>query len=467
MTPPTHETRIALADALVALSATDLAYGDLYLHRAQEIFEPILSTEQYRALCGERDALPVLARELRELVGRRDWSQARVLAQRGARDRQRISENERLLVLGDALYAPRVFRADPAGLALAGFDVHSVARLDAVRDACLARLRFALTNDADLADFYRERLAALADLTLRTNGAQKGAPDTANLQRRILEAADNADFAQAERLSAALMNAAANGTGHGPGHVPARGASLAPSLVAQFSDAVIKRAGAIALTAVTLEADATLSGYLSLDVDGAGRPEALAEWPRTDAVVPGGDDCWYSLSVNLRDALDLLRRQPCMSSAGSRYLPMFEPETLLVETFSEREPDASSDLLKSLALPRRRGLSRIAIEDAVRSRSRDVCAALGLDPARHAVIPIPFDAYLRLAPRYNWGTERLWTHFDGYQVNHGLTLRALVGGDAGYGGAADLCSVARDYESERIVTRLCIVRRERLIARGG
>ena len=156
-----------------------------------------------------------------------------------------------------------------------------------------------------------------------------------------------------------------------------------------------------------------------------------------------------------------------MSSAGSRYLPTFDAETLLVETFSEREPETPSGLLEALALPRRRGLSRLAIEDAVRSHTRRVCTTLGLDPTRHAVIPIPFDAYLRLAPLFNWGAERQWTHFDGYQVTNGLTLRALVGGDAGYGGAADLCSVARDYESQRIVSRFCIVQRERLTARGG
>ena len=95
----------------------------------------------------------------------------------------------------------------------------------------------------------------------------------------------------------------------------------------------------------------------------------------------------------------------------------------------------------------------------MRSKTPPLCVSLGLDPAHYAIVPIPFDAYLRLAPRFGWGGERMWTHFDGYQASHGFHLRALVGGDAGYGGAADLCSVGRDYESERIGSRFCVVRR--------
>ncbi len=45
-----------------------------------------------------------------------------------------------------------------------------------------------------------------------------------------------------------------------------------------------------------------------------------------------------------------------------------------------------------------------------------------------------------------------------------LHLRALVGGDARYGGPEDLGSVARDYETERLVARFAVVRRQRLTA---
>ena len=225
MATPPHETRIALIDALVALSATDLPYGDLYLHRAQELLEPVLSAGQYRALCHEREGLARTARELRALAARGDWRQVHALAQRGLHERQRIWENERLLALGDAVYAPRLFHAAPVGLALTGFSVDSLQHLGAARDACMARLRFALANDGELADFYRQRLACLAARPIVAGGATEVVQDTADLQRRIVEAADTADFAQAERLSAALLGAAANGAGHDPDGAPVRGAS--------------------------------------------------------------------------------------------------------------------------------------------------------------------------------------------------------------------------------------------------
>jgi hypothetical protein len=59
--------------------------------------------------------------------------------------------------------------------------------------------------------------------------------------------------------------------------------------------------------------------------------------------------------------------------------------------------------------------------------------------------------------------QQLWTHFDGYQLSRDLHLRALVGGDAHYGGPEDLCSVARDYETEHLMARFAAVDRQRLM----
>lgn len=79
------------------------------------------------------------------------------------------------------------------------------------------------------------------------------------------------------------------------------------------------------------------------------------------------------------------------------------------------------------------------------------------------MVCIPFDAYLRLAPELGWGRRELWTHFDGYQVVRGPRLRALVGGDVRYGGAADLVGIGLDYDQERIIARFAVVRRKRLM----
>jgi hypothetical protein len=46
-------------------------------------------------------------------------------------------------------------------------------------------------------------------------------------------------------------------------------------------------------------------------------------------------------------------------------------------------------------------------------------------------------------------------------------LRALVGGNARYGGVADLCSISRGDARENTVVRFAVIRRERLGFRIG
>jgi len=53
------------------------------------------------------------------------------------------------------------------------------------------------------------------------------------------------------------------------------------------------------------------------------------------------------------------------------------------------------------------------------------------------------------------------------RVTRDLKLLGLVGGDVRHGGRDDLCSVGGDYESDRVVLRLAIVRRERLVVRAN
>ena len=93
-----------------------------------------------------------------------------------------------------------------------------------------------------------------------------------------------------------------------------------------------------------------------------------------------------------------------------------------------------------------------------------MCRQLELDPFQYVVVCIPFDAYVRLAPRHGWGREALWTHLDGYQVGDGFELRALVGGDVRYGGCHDFCMVGRHYDGAHVTARFAVVRRSRLCA---
>jgi len=53
-------------------------------------------------------------------------------------------------------------------------------------------------------------------------------------------------------------------------------------------------------------------------------------------------------------------------------------------------------------------------------------------------------------------------HGSGYQVMKGGRLRALVGGNARFGGLFDLASISRDDGRENTVVRFAVIRRERL-----
>lgn len=125
-------------------------------------------------------------------------------------------------------------------------------------------------------------------------------------------------------------------------------------------------------------------------------------------------------------------------------------ETVLVETFPEREGDGAPRGPRHSAAD---GVPRLRIEDALLRHGPALCEELGVDPAHYRLVCIPFDVYMRIAGDFGWGRREQWTHFDGYQVTRELHLQALVGGDVRFCGADDLCGVARHYDSDRIAAR--------------
>jgi hypothetical protein len=58
----------------------------------------------------------------------------------------------------------------------------------------------------------------------------------------------------------------------------------------------------------------------------------------------------------------------------------------------------------------------------------------------------------------------VWTHFDGYLVMPNNRLRALAGGDVRFGGLYHLLGIGRDYDTEKVIVRFAVVRRERMAA---
>jgi hypothetical protein len=162
---------------------------------------------------------------------------------------------------------------------------------------------------------------------------------------------------------------------------------------------------------------------------------------------------------------------PLVNSGGARYLPSLVAEDVLVEDFpdpADGQTPPASELVKSLRLPGRRGLPRLAIEQALLLHgARILEKELGLDPRVFRLVCIPPDVYVRVGEAEGWGRQPFWTHLDGYlirTVTGQVRLQALAGGDVRYGGLYDLLGVSREYDSDRLLARLAVVQRARMVA---
>ena len=175
--------------------------------------------------------------------------------------------------------------------------------------------------------------------------------------------------------------------------------------------------------------------------------------------------------AGLKDGVEMFVIHPMVNSGGARYLPTLVAEDVLVEDFPDPaggDTPPPSELLKSLGLPGRRGLPRIAIEQALHAHGARILAdELGLDPRVFRLVCIPSDVYARLGEAEGWGRQPFWTHFDGYLIRTvagQIRLQALAGGDVRYGGLYELLAVGRDYDSDHLLARFAVVQRARMVA---
>jgi hypothetical protein len=233
-------------------------------------------------------------------------------------------------------------------------------------------------------------------------------------------------------------------------------------LLTSYSDDTVKRARRLGLASRHLDSRtelASLSWYAwnPLFSDAPGGRIEVKQVP----LPPGTPEAF-------RERFEMLMIHPLVNSGGARHLPKLVAEDVLVEDFpdpKEAEETPSSELLAILRLPARRGLSRIAIEQALLAHGADVLdTQLGLNPLEFRLVCIPPDVHLRLGERESWGRQPVWTHFDGYIVMADGRLRALAGGDVRYGGLYHLLGISRDYDSDRVMARFAVVRRARMVA---
>lgn len=463
----TQAKLVQVVRRLVDLAAVDSLYADRYLERAENVLGAALSRQQYAAIREDYESVPRLTKDLRQAAERQDWQRAMTLAVQTNEVRARAITRMPLLRVGDAVYGPRLVQFTVTTLALNGVVAGHCEDLPEARAATVEQLHDLAREDEEWRTFYGQRIEHFEHIQVTAEEQPSTVSEGAEVQGRVLAAVDKDDFAQVQTLVKAIVSRGTDQTGRL--RVPRPEDGVARRLGDAFPVPDAERLQKLGLKEEVLPAAKELNQYLGCCC--ADRP-TLAESPLTDThrkaeTCTCGHHCPPEVGTVLHENFDLLMLHVFVTSGGARYLPWFGAEPILVETFAESEIDARTPLLEMLRLPKRRGLARTVIENALLSEGGHLVREVGLDPMEFVAICIPFDAYLRLALSYGWGREERWTHFDGYQVCRGHRLRALVGGDVRFGGPDDLCSVSRDYDTDRLTARFAVVRRQRATVRGG
>jgi hypothetical protein len=460
---------------LIEAAKSDAIYRDVYLRRARDLLSPTLDEPGYRGIGSMQKELDELVRHTRSAVLQRDWVQASELSAQADQKRKTIDA-----LAGIAALAKDVYDTDSLV-----FDPFSPGKhLGAQAQAMQAGLRTQLLEtllslaklDGSMRAFYEQRRSYFSGLQIagRGDSEQTSQQTRGQLEQVALEAAERGDIAAVQSLAIKLrdykdeegkdaltdssvvksryecpVNLAV------PFPTDANQARKLGMVENQFAAALPEMKAAVEV--IYSHAWDPIPPTPELEHEGVLRSEILIE-SKTPA---------QFVTEELRILAQQFLQQIFINSGGARYLPGVSAEAALVEDFEENEAaDAPSKLLEALKLPRRRGLARSDIENALMRFGAQVLAEqLNLDAVEYRLVCIPYDLYVRLGRDRNWGQWHHWTHFDGYQVVRDNRLRALAGGDGRFGGINDLVSLSRTDARDSVYVRFAVVRRARMVAR--
>ena len=453
--------------ALIETGNIDTVYRDVYLDRARTLLAPALSPEEFRRIENERAALAELPLAIGRALDKANWLQVKELSQRGETLRQMVDGKRKISEIARGVYAATDVRLDPFSPGLQRFTRHPAGELPGLRSKAVGQLTTLEQADPPWKDFYAGRRAAFQPPAGSASGqAAAGADSTAAVDPRAAaaEALKTGDMRRLEKLADGLIGASAPRTGES-GHETTAGTTPAPDgtsqdLLVSYSSDTLRRAQQLGLVLRHLEPQRELASLRQY----AWNPlsDESGHVDSKQVPLPSGSP------EGLRGRVEMLVIHPLVNSGGARHLPRFVAEDVLVENFpdpGEGEQPSASELLTALGLSGRRGLSRIAIEQALLTHGARVLEKeLSLDPRVFRLVCIPSDIHLRLGESEGWGRQPVWTHFDGYLVKADGRLLALAGGDVRFGGLYDLLGVSRESDSDHLMARFAVVHRERMIA---
>ena len=457
---------LELVSKLVDCGNVDTVYRDVYLGRGRTLLAKECSVEEFRRTEQQEAELATLAPTIGRAIEKGDWREVKELSGRAEALRRSVEGQRGRIETARRVYAVTDVRLDPFSPGLRAFTRLAEKDLAALRTRTVEHLTALVAADAPWKSFYEARRAALQALTLTASGRRETAAASADPREAAERALKTGDMTGLAKLADTLMAALARGKRAPASPRPTTRpihTSEKPSadLLTTFSDATLEGARRLGLAARRMESRAELASlrqyaWSPLFSDASGRIGIKR------IAMPAGTPEAF------RERLEMLVIHPLVNSGGARHLPTLVAEDVLIEAFPdprEGEQPPASELLAALRLPGRRGVSRIAIEEALLAHGAGVLdRELGLDPRVFRLVCVPPDVHLRLGETEGWGRQPFWTHFDGYLVMADGRLRALAGGDVRFGGLYDLLGIGRDYDADRLMARFAVVRRERMVA---
>jgi hypothetical protein len=460
----------ALMTALIDAGSIDTVYRDVYLDRARTHLAPLLPVEEFQRLEQQRAALAELPATIARALEKANWSAVKEVSERAHALKHAIDDKAALLQIARSVYDVRDIRLDPFSPGLERFTRIAKRNLSTLRTRMFELLGTLERADVGWNDFYGARRRAFqaqpqSASELETDAATTSATDALEAARQALKAGDMKRLAALADVLTAVATPGRSSSPHAANVALIRaeaepGRDLQPGA---YSSETLARARHLGLGSRHLEPWielASLRRYAWTPLS-----DERGNSPAAEVPLPSGSP------EGLRDGLAVFMVHPLVNSGGARYLPSFVAEDVLVEDFPDPvdgQTPPASELVKSLRLPGRRGLPRIAIEQALLVHgARILEKELGLDPRVFRLVCIPPDVYVRLGEAEGWGRQLFWTHFDGYLIRTvagQVRLQALAGGDVRYGGLYDLMATGRDYDSDSLLARFAVVQRARMVA---
>ena len=466
---------LAAVSHLVTVADGDTLYRDAYLRRAAEILSPVISERQRDAVIANRAEIARLRAQARLAIAQQEWDRLRDLGTRAATLQRMVLDLQGSLPLAEALYRAPAVALDPFSPGLLPF-CGRWSQAAQARDEVCASLTALGREDVEMGALYAARKTALGALGLPTvdhgvAGSSAAAGSDVDVEQQVLQAIERGDVSALEHLVASISGkrpSLGSAGADGP-TVSTRRITVPPSLGEPIPASAVSRGSALGLeyveaSGVEPSLAAAVSDFLERYAIGASPVafERASDGVAQITLATEGVGLLPEAAESFARTLSLLALHLTINSAGLRYVPLSPHEPVLVERHAEGD-EAVTPLLRSLGLDRRRALARDEIETALLKHGARVLGDdLGLDPLVFRLVCIPADLYARIGRERDWGRREEWTHFDGYQVLAGGRLRALVGGNARFGGLFDVCSIARDDGRENTLVRFAVVRRERL-----